>query len=364
MKKLYKNTKLFNIFALALSLCLGLEAYAASAVAVVSSLSGRAFVSVDGRTKSLSTGDQIPAFSEVFTEVGAQITLSDYYDHKYHLAGSGHVQFLNKQVELKEGYLWVQSFNDSHTFSIKTANAVAAFKRAEGIVSFDSYTGRSQILVKKGEFQYTNALNEYLFQNVSEGQFSFVMMEQDDGAPRAPTPIGYHSFKQIVSLFKDVATDSKTHMAPNREIASVVETPAMPVPQMQAAGTPSPRPTVNPVMEQQLKELYAPKLQAKKAPVKKWQPSYQQKSNAKVRIFGAPTNSVKRTPASPKKAVPKAKESSRTPASVGSMAPVIQTDSFESKLMQEYKSQMRHSDETNRLIKELKSFDQDYVEGY
>lgn len=364
MKKLFKNTNLSKLFALALSLSFCSQAFAASAIAVVSSLTGRAFVHVDGRTKSLAKGDQVPAFSEVFTEVGAQLTLSDYFDHKYHLAGSGHIQFLNKAIELKEGYMWVQSFNDSHTFTIQTANAHAAFKRGEGIVSFDSFSGRSQLLVKKGEWNYSNSMNQYLSQTVGEGQFSFVVTDQDEGAPRAPTPIGYHSFKQIVALFKHVTPSEHTtpgsYEAPSREIASVEDEAAL-VPMNPSATTPKVHPTVNPAMESELMQLYAPKL-VKKAPAqKKWTPSYQKKSGATVRIFGSPK--VKhRTPAS--HTAPKAETSSRTPASIGGMAPEIKGDAFESKLMQEYKSQMRHSSETNKLINELKSFDQDYVQGY
>jgi len=357
MKKLFKNTKHFKFFTLIALFGLMSEAWGASAVATVSALTGRAFVSLDGRTQSLKVGDQVPSFAEVFTEVGAQVTLSDYFDHKYHLAGSGHIQFLNKSLQLKEGYLWVQSFQDRHTFSVQTANAIALFKRGEGIVSFDSVSGRSQLLVKKGQFDYANSLNPFFTQTVSEGLFSFVITDQDEGAPRAPTPIGYQSFKQIVALFKDVQSESDNN-APARNVASVVEAPNWQ--EMQPAHAVAPKPTVDPAMEVQLKELYAPKLAPKKV-VKKWQPTYEKKSGAKVRIFGSPSKGPTRTVASE---TPK-KPSSRTPASVGSMAPEIkQNDVFESKLMQEYKNQMRHSQETNKLINELKSFDQDYVQGY
>lgn len=368
MKKLFRNTSHSKLFAFVLSACFCTHAFGASAVAVVSSLTGRAFVSVDGRTTNLKQGDQIAAFSEVFTEVGAQVTLSDYFDHKYHLAGSGHLQFINKSVQLKEGYLWVQSFNDRHTFNVQTANAVADFKRGEGIISFDSYTGRSQLLVKKGEWHYKNSMNEYLSQTVSEGQFSFIHMEQDDGAPRPGTPIGYHSYNQIVALFKNIGEPTPTlqlGVAPSRDIASVPSAPSAQARTLEMAPShdvkPAARPTVDPAMEAELKNLYAPKLAEKKPAPKKWKPSYEQKSAVEVKIFGAPKKkATQRVPASTSKPALK----SRTPASVGGMAPVIKADAFESKLMQEYKNQMRHSSETNKLINELKSFDQDYIEGY
>jgi hypothetical protein len=154
-------------------------------------------------------------------------------------------------------------------------------------------------------------------------------------------------------------------VTPNREIASVPSAPAPESSVVEMAPShdakPAAKPTVDPAMESQLMKLYAPKLVEKKPAPKKWKPSYEQKSAVEVKIFGAPKKkAAQRVPASSTKPA----SSSRTPASVGGMAPVIKADAFENKLMQEYKSQMRHSSETNKLINELKSFDQDYVEGY
>lgn len=42
----------------------------------------------------------------------------------------------------------------------------------------------------------------------------------------------------------------------------------------------------------------------------------------------------------------------------------IKKSAFENSLMEEYKKQRRHSGELNSLIKELKSFDQDYKVSY
>ena len=59
----------------------------------------------------------------------------------------------------------------------------------------------------------------------------------------------------------------------------------------------------------------------------------------------------------------------RVPASIGSMAPKIKrhtgpANSFEGSLVEEYKRQMRHSNEVNELIDALKSYDNDYKKGY
>lgn len=366
MKKSYKNISRSSFITLALAALFCLEASAASAVAVVSSLSGRAFYTVDGRTKSLHVGDQIPAFSEVYTEVGAQLSMSDYFDHKYHLAGSGHLQFLSKSVQLKDGYLWVQSFQDGQTFSIQTANSIASFKRGEGIVSFDGATGKSQLLVKKGQWQYANSFSKDFSQTIAEGQFSFITIDETEGFPRAGTPIGYKSFKKVVGLFKNVDQSAPVGMKVERNIASVDDefstTAQAPVIEMNSAANIT-TPKVDTKMDQDLLKLYAPKLVTKKPKKKKWAPTYKKPSNVEIRIFGA-TQSPK-----VKKSLP-AKPSvikQRAPASViapQGAAPALKNDPFESQLMKEYKNQMRHSQETNKLINELKSFNQDYVEGY
>lgn len=363
MKKSYKNTSHSKLFFIALATLFCSEVYAASAVAVVNSVVGRAFVSVDGRTQSLHQGDQIAAFAEVYTEVGAQITVSDYYDHKYHLAGSGHMQFLNKSVQLKEGYLWVQSFQDKLTFAVQTANSIASFKRGEGIISFDGASGKSQVLVKKGEWQYANSFSQSFAQTLSEGQFSFIMMEEAEGFPRPGTPIGYKSFKKIVSLFKNVDNSVPVGTQPQRNIASVTEeTSAVEM----RPSHPAKAVKLNAAaMEKDLMQLYAPKLTNKKVQPKKWTPSYKKRGNVQIHIYGA-TKKVEKKWEKPKAKTPqpsKDMQKKRAPASI-SANKEVKGDAFESQLMQEYKNQMRHSKETNKLINELKSFNQDYVEGY
>ena len=366
MKKLYRNTNHSKLLVIALAAMFCTETFAASAVAVVNSVIGRAFVSVDGRTKSLHPGDQVAAFAEVYTELGAQITLSDYYDHKYHLAGSGHLQFLNKTVQLKEGYLWVQSFQDRMTFSVETANSVASFKRGEGIVSFDSASGKSQILVKKGEWQYANSFNQTFAQTLIEGQFSFITVDEQEGFPRAGTPIGYKSFNKVVSLFKNVDTSVPVGVEPSRNIASVTEeSSAIPV---MKASHPVKKVEVKKEMENDLMQLYKSRLVKQKPKPKKWAPTYEEKGNVEVRIYGAPkvAKQQKVEAEKPKSYVFHAmkdedKAKKRAPASVPTEA---KNDAFEAHLMEAYKDQMRHSNETNKLINELKSFNSDYVQGY
>ena len=67
---------------------------------VVEEVWGNVFLVEEGKTKQLRAGDYLYDFSEVMTEEGAQVSFSDYYDHQFHLAGSGHIKMMNKIVEL------------------------------------------------------------------------------------------------------------------------------------------------------------------------------------------------------------------------------------------------------------------------
>jgi hypothetical protein len=107
---------------------------------------------------------------------------------------------------------------------------------------------------------------------------------------------------------------------------------------------------------------------ASPAPKKKWQRSYKQKkSSVPVVIYGASSPKVekKRYPASfsspsSKKTFKKA----RTPASVGGMLPEVKVSPFEAELGRQYKKQMRHDQQVNELIDQLKSIDMDYKKDY
>src|SRR6056300_417192 len=103
MKALFKNTSKTLIISLFLS-----PALYAKDIAVIQNLFGNVFMFNDGKVKTLKKGDVIQDLSEIVTEEGAQVSFSDFYDHVYHLAGSGNVKFYNKALELKKGYLWLQ----------------------------------------------------------------------------------------------------------------------------------------------------------------------------------------------------------------------------------------------------------------
>ena len=99
MKKLFKN---INKTSLAITLIVHFMAYYAhadSSVGIVSKLEGNAFETINGKTRSLKVGDELTGMSEVMTTSGANITITDYFDHQFHLSGSSHVKMTGIGME-------------------------------------------------------------------------------------------------------------------------------------------------------------------------------------------------------------------------------------------------------------------------
>jgi hypothetical protein len=399
-------SKLRQIFTIALFFCFANQSYA-KIVAVVSKLEGKAFYSTQGKTHPLREGTHIPAQAEIFTDLGAQVSINDYYDHVYHLSGGAHVVVYTNLLELKEGYLWMKSLAYDELkgpFRVTTPNAVVENQIGEGIVSFDVYTGKTQLLSIKGDFGFRNSLMENLGITLSEGQFSFIHNEHEKGHPRKATPIGYASYKKITGLFegvqpfhKEEKVVRKTFLSTNppqeemkpaepktqRAVASVKSNQAFDQAlEAKKAGKTTVIKLREPASQAQHQEkvmnYYQQKIKqlAKPKPKKKWHPAYQKKSGVPVKVYGKRAGvrgpaSVKRqasgmvTLKPGKKAKKyKSKVKSRMPASIGGMLPKVNTNAFESEMLNQYKNQMRHDQEVNDLIDQLQSVDMDYKKEY
>ncbi len=409
-----KATVLFILFSL-----LPFQLAYGKIVAVVSKIEGNGFYTYEGKTFPLKEGAHLPIQAEIFTDMGAQLSLNDYYDHVYHLAGGGHMIVHANLIELKEGYLWVQSLGFDPLrgpLRVMTANAVVENTLGESIVSFDVYTGKTQLLAIKGSFALKNALMERMELTLSEGQFSFIQNEHEEGRPRKPTPIGYSSYKKVTGLFngvqpfdKDGAKNFKTRLTtapreedqiqtPNRGVASA--TPPVKTDAVFEAALASKKnreypgagtrergkvtllrlndPEVKSAHQESVLSYYENKVKemAKPAPKKKWRPKYNGANSVAVKVYGA-KNQGNRVPASVKKQRPAVikvtpgqkevktkKVGRRTPASIGGMLPKIKTNAFESEIFNQYKKQMRHKTEVNDLIDQLQSIDMDYKKDY
>jgi hypothetical protein len=447
MKTLFVNTS--KLFAF---LLMGLGQFTfASEVGIVSSKIGNAFYSYAGKTATLNVGDHLPVGSEVFTEEGAQVSLNDYFDHKYHLSGSGHIVLHKNLIELQQGYIWIQSLIDPEAgteFNVTTANAQLNYGKGEVVMSFDTHSEKTQVFAIKGRFTFQNVLQEHYKTEVREGDFSYIHNDYEQGHPRRATHLGRGSYNKIVSLFKGVSPLGKEdHLKrdrPNkpsmetlkRSLASVQKNmktndifeqalkaqKEKSAPKEMSTGiAPSSKkmerrkmairpigpkadekkkeivvlrqvePEEEKMKVEELLKMYQSKVHmlANKPRIKKkaWKPNRSKKSNVSIHIFGKKTYPWRQKKTKQKSYPIKAKsqmrtkksyrspssvpslslhtETSHSPASVGGMVPKVKKrNSFDGGLVEQYKRQMRHEQEVNSLIDELKSVDMDYKKDY
>lgn len=391
-----------KLFLSSLLLLSGMRAFAAKPVAMVERVSGHAFVLVSGVTKELKVADIIEDMNEVFVEDGGLITLRTSDEQFWHLPSLSHINFLNKIVELKKGQIWFQNKAGKFAHEIQTANAIVAYWGGEGIVSYDAINGKTQFLSIVGSMEFSNILDKEQTVVVDPGKFSFVDEQLDQGKPRQAVSIGKKSYDQFVSLFPGVipltpinaiTSEGKTAAvtmvadeddiinqamsknqkttAVKREIASIPSVSRRQVAEEKRDIVIRRLPAQVEVRDFNLDKYLEQKVEKIKLDKKnrKFVPAYNKKSNVVMKIFGMGkanknTNINKSQMAS--SAVPiemKTLEVKRAPAST--LTPEIkQTTQFDSELVNEYKKQMRHSTETNNLINELKSFQQDYEKTY
>jgi len=389
MKKLYKNTKI-NWLVLIAS-CLATFSLWAKPVAVVSTVDGNVFSIYQGVTKALSAADHIPDLAEIVTEEGAQITFADYYDHKFHVAGSGHVKITGNVTELLAGYIWVQSFGQSvEEFIIQTANSVVTYKGGEAIVSYDKVKGKTQLYSLSESFEIAHVLEKSFKEVVDKGQFTFIDNDFENGAPRRPTELGHASYEKMRSLFYKVHPIEYKHptLSKNDEILpqrrSNLRIPASVLPENKVSDSFSKESKIIYLLpdtkknqakkDQQLESFYKGKVTewSVKPKKKKFVPSYDKLSGVEIKIYGqkSPLSKEKNKLASVKDSVSNPvisnkKESTtyRLPSSVSSLGAESNSE-FESSLTNEFKKQMRHSNEVNSLIRDLKNYNQDYREEY
>ncbi|MFW5887609.1 MAG: hypothetical protein ACOCUH_02310 [Bacteriovoracia bacterium] len=422
MKNLEKNSSLskFNLL-IALLLALGSTSLFARAVVKVDKVKGNVFVVENGHTRLLRSGDEVNDLAEIMSSENGKASFRDYHDHQFHLSSSGHIKLLNKIIELKAGHLWVDSYNPHESFSIHTSNSQTDYDNDNFIVSFDSYYGKTQVMVLQGELQFSNIMQPELGTNVSSGYFSLIDKDYNKGIPRYPTVMGYKSFKILTTMFDKASLEKhetptailRTKKSPSRGRA------------IASAGTierVKPTTAIRSKSKGEIILLKSSELSHSRKPasfstekfykkemdiIKKKKlarnPRYfGKKSKVSVNIFGKKSNSanVKKVDVNKysgltstgykrlyrifaskkgtkKKVSNKEKSkdknldsllkdlngvaSKRTPASVGT---TNDTDVFTKSLEREYQNQKRHPKEVNSLIKELRSYKQDFQQEY
>ncbi len=172
-------------------------------------IKGEGFISHQGKTKDIRVGDIIEMNSEIVIEHAGQVTFTDNADHRFHMGNSSSVAVYNNHIELRSGDLWFQSVNRIDDYKVTTANASVHYQGGEAILSYDSTKGKTQLMVISGMMKIANLRSEALNLSVAEGNFSFVDNAYDEGAPRDPTPVGEKTYKQLITLFKNVTPMEK-----------------------------------------------------------------------------------------------------------------------------------------------------------
>ena len=368
-------------------------------IGVANKVTGNVFIFKKNRMEKMKKGSKVYKDSEIITEEGAQISFSDYYDHKFHLSGSGHIKFMGKIMKLKRGYLWVQSYKKKGNFILKTANAQVKYNYGEFIFSFDENTGRSQILSIGGQVFFNNPNQSYDKIRVEEGQFSFVHDSYSNGTPRGVTFIGEKSFQKILSLFKGIRPMRTTYYSPKyknkkrtrlkrqRGIASIDQTQEI-LDRRGYGG--SGKGLV--IIKQQLKnarksvmKIYQEKLKQmrRKLPIANTRRGYRegshissgniQKNRVKINIYRSSNKSVQRkqviSPTLPTVMRPNPRRLKiKTQRAVASLPSVkkspIEQKTFEKSLKKAYRKQPRHKSEVNQLIMELDNYKKNYQVDY
>lgn len=295
MKKSFKNTKIINFAVLAIC---SLNIFASSPKGVIEKIQGNVFITRSGETISVTAGDYLYDFDEVITEVGSQVTFKDYYDHKFHLSGSGYVAIMNKMIELKGGYLWVQNLESSNElYQVQTVNAMTSYSNGEFIISYDQDSGKTQLLSIKGTHLFANIEQDYLKEEVAAGKFTFISQKYENGTPRIPTPIGSSAYSAVASLYNGIKPlgDSKNIV---EDVARVSTAKVISPTTRSIASVEGEDKSGKMIFIKQeeyedrsetLKNFYANKVKqlekATKPVVKKFAPDYASKSNVEIKVY-------------------------------------------------------------------------------
>lgn len=339
----------------------------ASPVAVVSSVKDGVFGVLKGKTRVLRPGDHVENLTEILTEEGGRVSFSDYFDRRYDLAGSGHIQFGDGTLRLRRGYLRVESPQENRPSNIETANAVITHRKGKGIISFDESNKKTQVLSIEGRFSLANSAESFMKTHIEGGYFSFVHRDHDNGRPRIPLPAGPESVEKITSLF--------IHFEPTKGERSVA---SLPLPRS-GKGHETPEKKEH---RREVASFYRKKIQSMNG--SEFSPNYDRRSQVVVNVFGKASGwqrhtvvekkevfreQTKRMPSSVSSSVMSSGQSekkpiSRGPASIIRKTPSEGNDPFEANLKEQYKKQMRHDDEVNSLIDALKSYKSNYSKSY
>lgn len=336
--------KLYLLFGIFLSANLW-----AKPIALVKSISGKAFVFHEGNVEELTIGMSIEDFSSISTEVGGQVSISDYYDRTFHLSGSGNLTFMKNLLELKTGYLWVQAPSQNQNVVLKTSNAQIIFSKAEGVISYDPTSEKTQVLTIGGHFDIANIERTNLTERVQSGMFSFIDKSYEDGSPRRSTPVGKKSYLKIVSLFSGIEPIEKNILI-GGNLISYENSISKPTGRFLASTTLPEKNTVSNTDKTLITNEFN-KLKIK--PAKSKLPTYP----VRINIYKPILNDKQAKQEVNTKV-------NRLPSSISQPIVENNNEGFAEDLVKEYKNQQKHQKDLKNLIQELDSYKGNFNTNY
>lgn len=369
-------------FFLLISFLLSTTIASAKTVARVADFGGQSFLFLEGgKSKEVQYGDKVPDMSQLMIDDQAYVTLVDENGNIHYLAGGTFVKIYNNMLEVQNGYVWTKAHGEKPSL-INTVNSVAKYNKGEFITTVSSIDKKSQLLVLFGQVEFASSTEPELTIPVKSGEFTFIDQDYENGLPRSPTRVGISSYQQVKGVFANISS-LKTdrfekeflNLSKNKRARRIASVDSIPAPQSQKnvgkgkvtyvktyKGNKREPQSVNPMSAYD----YYKKVK-KNAP---------KKNKAKVNYFGftfKKPSKVSKTQA--KKSVNKVKQlSDRQPASVmptkapnGAPKQAIINDInsvFEKSYKSNLRQNLRHSDEVNELIDELKTFKNNYKKSY
>jgi hypothetical protein len=225
MKTSITNSK--NSFLLLTLLLLPMVANA-KLVGKVHSVKGESFAHIDGKTYRLVKDMDIADGAQLMVSDGAQVTIGDFYDRRFHLLGGSQFVMSDRSHVLQKGGLWSQAHASKASVSITTTNLLMNAYQAEYIVTYDPISKKGQLSVINGEVDVASPMQPAFRYALMAGQFTTAHPEVDEGYPRAPTKLGQDSLMKMIAQFPGIKSwdagvaHVQTHKA-DRRVASVNE---------------------------------------------------------------------------------------------------------------------------------------------
>lgn len=195
-------------------------------VGKVHAVKGESFLSVNGKTETLRKDMDIADGAKVVVSDDAQVTIGDFYDRRYHLAGGSQLVLGKQSAILQKGKVWTQAVKPDHTTQLSTANLLITASKSEFVVTYDAASQTGQLSVINGSVDVASPIEPSFKQTIEAGQFTSARPDANDGFPRSPTVLSYDSMIKTVALFPGVKpldeAIARAHAAQtSRGIASV-----------------------------------------------------------------------------------------------------------------------------------------------